>query len=56
MFALERTQVQGMADQAMAVAPCNVNVVDYSGFITGSGDANIPALDMENNNENRDRP
>jgi carbohydrate diacid regulator len=39
MFALDHTLAQDIVDRAMAILPCNVNVMDYLGIIIGSGDA-----------------
>jgi len=39
MFALDHSLAQDIVDRAMAILPCNVNVMDYLGIIIGSGDA-----------------
>jgi carbohydrate diacid regulator len=39
MFALDHALAQDIVDRAMAILPCNVNVMDYLGIIIGSGDA-----------------
>jgi len=39
MFALDRALAQDIVDRAMAILPCNVNVMDYLGIIIGSGEA-----------------
>lgn len=39
MFALDHALAQDIVDRAMAILPCNVNVMDYLGIIIGSGEA-----------------
>ena len=39
MFALDHDLAQDIVDRAMAILPCNVNVMDYPGIIIGSGEA-----------------
>jgi carbohydrate diacid regulator len=39
MFALDHGLAQDIVDRAMAILPCNVNVMDYLGIIIGSGEA-----------------
>lgn len=39
MFALDQALAQDIVDRAMAILPCNVNVMDYMGIIIGSGEA-----------------
>jgi carbohydrate diacid regulator len=39
MFALDHDLAQDIVDRAMAILPCNVNVMDYLGIIIGSGEA-----------------
>ncbi|WP_455915058.1 CdaR family transcriptional regulator [Pseudomonas syringae] len=38
MFALDHALAQDIVDRAMAILPCNVNVMDYLGIIIGSGE------------------
>lgn len=38
MFALDHTLAQDIVDRAMAILPCNVNVMDCLGIIIGSGE------------------
>lgn len=39
VFALDHALAQDIVDRAMAILPCNVNVMDYLGIIVGSGEA-----------------
>ncbi|MDY7565451.1 sugar diacid recognition domain-containing protein [Pseudomonas sp. RTC3] len=39
MFALDHDLAQDIVDRAMAILPCNVNVMDCLGIIIGSGEA-----------------
>lgn len=39
VFALDHALAQDIVDRAMAILPCNVNVMDYLGIIIGSGEA-----------------
>ncbi len=39
MFAIDHALAQDIVDRAMAILPCNVNVMDYLGIIIGSGEA-----------------
>lgn len=39
MFELDRVLAQSIVDRAMAILPCNVNVMDSQGLIMGSGEA-----------------
>ncbi|TDV67715.1 sugar diacid recognition domain-containing protein [Pseudomonas sp. LP_7_YM] len=39
MFILDQALAQDIVDRAMAILPCNVNVMDYMGIIIGSGEA-----------------
>ncbi|WP_268796859.1 sugar diacid recognition domain-containing protein [Pseudomonas huanghezhanensis] len=39
MFVLDHALAQNIVDRAMAILPCNVNVMDYLGIIIGSGEA-----------------
>jgi carbohydrate diacid regulator len=39
MFALDHAMAQDIVDRAMAILPCNVNVMDYLCIIIGSGEA-----------------
>jgi len=39
MFALDHDLAQDIVDRAMAILPCNVNVMDYLGIIIDSGEA-----------------
>lgn len=39
MFELDHDLAQDIVDRAMAILPCNVNVMDSQGLILGSGEA-----------------
>ncbi|MFP3498572.1 sugar diacid recognition domain-containing protein, partial [Pseudomonas sp. SIMBA_059] len=38
MFELDHDLAQDIVDRAMAILPCNVNVMDSQGLILGSGE------------------